>query len=147
MGLLSWFGCTCSSSGIIPINESWDDVVLSKRSLAIIQSTDIALQRLECAAPLFNSQNELVSSGMCPIQFAIEASALGLVQALGSLPLIPAPDEEAHHDQNLDSVGDGQGNYEEVLEQYAHYRLQGKFAAGSFGEVWRAVPRDPDGKD
>lgn len=119
-------------------------MVLSKHSLATIQPTDLAVQQLECTAPLFDRQNELVSSEMCPSQYVVETSALGLVQALGSLPLIPVTNEGASGHDNSDWIANGQGKHEEVLEQYAHYRLQGKFAAGSFGEVWRAIPRSPD---
>ncbi|GMH38468.1 hypothetical protein BSKO_06352 [Bryopsis sp. KO-2023] len=130
------------SDGIMLADTSMDRVVLSVHALAILQPSDLAVPVIECIAPPYGNPHDVASSETCQAPFSAEALTVGLVRALGSLPMLS-------HLEGGGDGGDGDGvggleeedkgwSFERVFQSYAAYVLQKRFAAGSFGEVWRA---------
>lgn len=81
------------------------------------------------------SDPKRVTPESCIAPYYLETVDVNVVQLLGALPRQDAllPSKPTGTSLKQDST--------EFFELHSHYKLQKKFAGGSFGEIWRAVLR------
>lgn len=133
MGLLS---LSFSPTGIMSVDQSRDEMLLNANSLALLRSeAEYSLQEDERSI-----NYGLVLSNTCAAPPFPISKAKYLVEALASLPLATTAYQEVAAGEDSDEQDEEGWTAEDVFQQYTHYKLHEKFAAGSFGEVWRALP-------
>lgn len=125
-----------SATGIMSVDWPRDEMLLNAHALALIQfETEFSMQEDERSI----IHSVLASSNICAAPF-VDSKAKSLVEALASLPLAITAYQEAPAGDDSNPHEEEGWTAEDVFQQYTHYKLQEKFAAGSFGEVWRALP-------